>query len=122
MKAKPTTEVFNALLKAYQTSVLHGEDANARRILEHIKEFNKSLYVELPKSRNTLHETQLKIMRLAMNEDINEMTLNEIGNKIGDDSPYRQKIKHHRDQLVKHGLLDKDYYLTDRAMSLLEQK
>lgn len=51
-----------------------------------------------------MHKIQKKILKLAKNHDISDLTLREIGAKIGEpDSP--QKIKHHLHQLAKKGFI-----------------
>jgi repressor LexA len=50
-----------------------------------------------------LHFLQDKILRLAQERDLSNLSLREIGKLIGDSSP--QKIKHHLQQLEKRGLL-----------------
>lgn len=52
-----------------------------------------------------LHETQVKIISLSEQEDISNMSLRQIGNRLGlDDKP--QLIKHHLNQLVTLGVFD----------------
>lgn len=53
-----------------------------------------------------LHPIQEKLLRLAKNRSISNLSLREIGELVGDRSP--QKIKHHLQQLEKRGLLKID--------------
>ena len=50
-----------------------------------------------------IHPIQIEILELMQREDINDMTLREIGEKVGETSP--QLIKHHKDQVYKKGLV-----------------
>lgn len=50
-----------------------------------------------------MHEIQRKLLSLAENINLAELTLREIGAKIGETSP--QKVKHHLQQLEKRGLI-----------------
>ncbi len=50
-----------------------------------------------------LHPIQEKLLRLAKNRNISNLSLREIGELVGDRSA--QKIKHHLQQLEKKGLL-----------------
>lgn len=51
----------------------------------------------------TLHPIQQAILDLASQENLGDLSLRQIGKKVGDDSP--QKIKFHLDQLEKKGLI-----------------
>ena len=53
-----------------------------------------------------LHEIQLKILKVAKNQDLNKLSLREIGDLIGVDHP--QQVKHHLSQLQKHNLIKTD--------------
>lgn len=50
-----------------------------------------------------LHPIQEKLLRLAQEKNLGQMTLREMGALIGERSP--QKIKHHLNQLEKRGLI-----------------
>jgi repressor LexA len=50
-----------------------------------------------------MHEIQRKLLSLAESVNLAELTLREIGAKIGETSP--QKVKHHLQQLEKRGLI-----------------
>ncbi len=50
-----------------------------------------------------MHELQKKLLRLAVEKNIELMTLREMGEYVGETHP--QKIKHHLDQLRNKGLL-----------------
>lgn len=50
-----------------------------------------------------MHEIQKKLLVLAESMNLAELTLREIGAKIGETSP--QKVKHHLQQLEKRGLI-----------------
>lgn len=52
-----------------------------------------------------MHILQLRILDLAQNENLADLTLREIGERVGDDHP--QKIKHHLNHLLIKGLLKK---------------
>jgi repressor LexA len=53
-----------------------------------------------------LHPLQEKILRLAQERNISQLSLRDLGALVGDRSP--QKIKHHLQQLEKRGLLKHD--------------
>lgn len=53
-----------------------------------------------------MHILQEKILALLQEENITDMTLREIGEKVGEKFP--QKIKHHLDQLEKKGFIKRD--------------
>lgn len=55
------------------------------------------------------HHAQTKLALQAKTVDYSTMTLREIGSLVGVDHP--QKTKHHLTQLVKRGVLDKDWRL-----------
>jgi len=50
-----------------------------------------------------MHKIQEKLLRLAQEKNLGQMTLREMGALIGERSP--QKIKHHLGQLEKRGLI-----------------
>ena len=50
-----------------------------------------------------MHEIQQKLLKLAREKNLGQYTLREIGSFIGERSP--QKVKHHLQQLEKHGLI-----------------
>lgn len=50
-----------------------------------------------------MHRIQEQLLQLIDTENLGQMTLREIGEKIGEKFP--QKIKHHLDQLEKKGLI-----------------
>lgn len=50
-----------------------------------------------------MHHIQEKLIKLSGDRDITSMKLVEIANTIG--VPHLQQVKHHRDQLIKKGLL-----------------
>lgn len=50
-----------------------------------------------------MHDTQIKILQLAKNTNISNLTLRKIGELIGVEHP--QKIQHHLTQLERKGLL-----------------
>ena len=56
-----------------------------------------------------VHVVKAKIMELVMSRkvDINTMTLREIGNMIGISEEKPQQVKHHLEQLVSMGTLEK---------------
>lgn len=49
------------------------------------------------------HPIQVKLLELAGKEDLNKLTLREIGERVGLLHP--QSVKHHLQQLEKKGLL-----------------
>lgn len=51
-----------------------------------------------------MHITQSKILKLAKEQNINQMSLHEIGRIIGEEHP--QKIKHHLGQLRRKGFIE----------------
>jgi len=53
-----------------------------------------------------IHPLQEKILKLAQEKELSNMSLREIGALVGDRSP--QKIKHHLQQLQKKGLIKMD--------------
>ncbi|MDD2807499.1 MAG: S24 family peptidase [Patescibacteria group bacterium] len=53
-----------------------------------------------------MHEIQKKLLNLAQEMNLGQMTLREVGGLIGETSP--QKIKHHLSQLEKRGLIRVD--------------
>lgn len=59
-----------------------------------------------------MHEIQKAILEIGSQENLRDLTLREIGKKVeritGEKADYRQKIKHHIDQLIKKGLLQLD--------------
>lgn len=50
-----------------------------------------------------MHEFQKKLLNLAQEKNLGQMTLREIGGLLGENSP--QKVKHHLNQLEKRGLI-----------------
>jgi len=50
-----------------------------------------------------MHEIQKKLLNLAQEKNLGQMTLREMGSFIGVDSP--QQVKHHLNQLEKRGLI-----------------
>ena len=52
-----------------------------------------------------MHEIQSKLMILASKIDLSQLTLRDIGDKVGLGREKPQIIKHHLQQLVKRGLL-----------------
>jgi len=53
-----------------------------------------------------MHEIQKKLLNLAQETNLGQITLREIGALVGISSP--QQVKHHLDQLTKKGLLTVD--------------
>ncbi len=53
-----------------------------------------------------MHTIQEKLLQVAENKNLGQMTLREIGALVGESSP--QKVKHHMTQLQKKGLLKID--------------
>ena len=53
-----------------------------------------------------MHSIQEKLLQVAENKNLGQMTLREIGALVGESSP--QKVKHHMTQLQKKGLLKID--------------
>lgn len=51
-----------------------------------------------------MHITQQKILKLAEKQNIDQMSLHEVGRLIGEEHP--QKIKHHLGQLRKKGFIE----------------
>jgi len=54
-----------------------------------------------------MHILQQKILDLSKTVNLGDLTLREIGSRVGDDK-FPQKIKHHIDQLYKKGFLKKN--------------
>lgn len=54
-----------------------------------------------------MHEIQKRLLELSQKKLLARLTLREIGKLVGVDHP--QKVKHHLNQLVKRGLIGKDY-------------
>lgn len=54
----------------------------------------------------TLHPMQEQMLQLAVNQDITSMRLVDLANLLGGDIAL-QRIKHHRERLLKQGLLPK---------------
>ncbi len=54
-----------------------------------------------------MHVLQQKILDLSHTVNLGELTLRDIGTRVGDDK-FPQKIKHHLDQLYKKGYLKKN--------------
>ena len=50
-----------------------------------------------------MHNIQQKLLELAEKKNLGNLTLREIGGFVGETSP--QKIKHHLQQLEKHGFI-----------------
>lgn len=64
-----------------------------------------------------MHVIQEKLLKLSRDYDLMNMKLLEIGQLIEVDHP--QKIKHHRDQLVKNGYLSKKSAIQEENRGLL---
>jgi hypothetical protein len=58
----------------------------------------------VPKYLVAAHPIQQALLEEAAGKGIEDLSLREIGKKIGVGSP--QKIKHHLQQMVKYGFLD----------------
>jgi len=67
--------------------------------------YSKLCYNDSMKNQK-LHPIQEKILRIAQEKNLVNLSLREIGELVGDRSP--QKIKHHLEQLSKKGLLTID--------------
>lgn len=61
-----------------------------------------------------MHTTQEKLLKLASDKNLGQLTLREIGKLVGESYP--QKVKHHLLQLQKKGLLR-----IDKGRSLIEK-
>jgi repressor LexA len=61
-----------------------------------------------------MHELQQKLLKLADGNNLDQLTLRQIGRMLGESSP--QKVKHHLNQLEKRGLIR-----VDRTRSLIRK-
>ena len=54
-----------------------------------------------------MHSLQAKILRLAEQIDISKLSLRQLGGLIGE--KHAQNVSYHRDQLIRRGLLSRDF-------------